>query len=155
MIKILFVCHGNICRSPMGQMIFADMVKKRGVESAFVIDSAATSTEEIGNGIYPPARQMLLSKGVPLIEHRAVQVRKEDYGKFDLFIAMDRWNVSNMKRIFGGDPDNKIHLMMEYAGQLKEVDDPWFSGDFLTTYEDLTLACQKLLDKLMKEHDLG
>lgn len=117
MTKILFVCHGNICRSPMAEFVMKDMVKKAGMESQFHIESAATSTEEIGNPVYPPARRKLAEHGIGSDGHAARQLRNEDYDRFDLLIGMDKANLRNMYRICGGDFDGKIHLLMEYAGR--------------------------------------
>ena len=117
MTKILFVCHGNICRSPMAEFVMKDLVKKAGMESQFHIESAATSTEEIGNPVYPPARRKLAEHGIVSDGHAARQLRNEDYDRFDLLIGMDKANLRNMYRICGGDFDGKIHLLMEYAGR--------------------------------------
>ena len=116
MIRVLFVCHGNICRSPMAEFIMKDLVKKAGLEQEFHIESAATSTEEIGNPVYPPARRKLAQHGISCEGKRARQLRREDYGDWDLLIGMDQANIRNMRRICGGDSEGKIHLMMEYAG---------------------------------------
>ena len=127
--KIMFVCHGNICRSPMAEFIFKDMVKKSGLENEFFIASSATSTEEIwggiGNPVYPPARAELAKHGISAEGKRAVQLKKEDYDKYDLFIGMDSANIRNMHRILGGDPDGKIHKLKDYSGSGGDVSDPW------------------------------
>lgn len=147
--KVLFVCHGNICRSPMAEYVMKDLVKKAGVENQFLIASAATSTEEIGNPVYPPARRKLAEHGISCQGHAARQLQAKDYQKYDLLIGMDNANIRNMRRICGGDPDDKIHLLMDYAGQPgKEVADPWYTGDFETTWQDVLSGCRGLLKAL-------
>ena len=149
MIKILFVCHGNICRSPMAEFIMKDLVKKAGLESRFHIESAATSTEEIGNPVYPPARRKLAEHGIDCAGKTARRLTSSDYGKYDLLIGMDRANLRNMHRIFGGDPDGKIHLMLEFAGRPSDdVRDPWYTGDFEAAWQDILAGCQGLLATL-------
>lgn len=154
MIRIMFVCHGNICRSPMAEFIFKDMVKKQGKEKDFMIASAATSTEEIRNGIgnpvYPPAKRELERHGLSCAGKRAVQLRKNDYDKYDYFIGMDSANIRNMARIFGGDPQKKISRLMAYTGRGGDVADPWYSGDFETAYRDIYAGCEGLLKSLTK-----
>ena len=126
MIKILFVCHGNICRSPMAEYVMKDLVKKAGLEAEFQIASAATSREEIGNPVYPPARRKLAEHGISCEGHAARQLRNRDYEEYDLLIGMDKANLHNMFRICGGDFNNKMHLLLEYAGRPdQEVVDPW------------------------------
>ena len=149
MVKILFVCHGNICRSPMAEFIMKDLVKKAGLEQEFHIESAATSTEEIGNPVYPPARRKLAQHGIDCAGKTARQLTAADYGRFDLLLDMDRANIRNMTRICGGDPQGKIHLLMEYAGHPgREVADPWYTGDFDATWDDVLAGCQGLLRKI-------
>ena len=149
LIKIQFTCHGNICRSPMAEYVMKDLVKKAGVENQFLIASAATSTEEIGNPVYPPARRKLAEHGISCQGHAARQLQAKDYQKYDLLIGMDNANIRNMRRICGGDPDDKIHLLMDYAGQPgKEVADPWYTGDFETTWQDVLSGCRGLLKAL-------
>lgn len=136
MVKILFVCHGNICRSPMAEFVMKDLVKKAGLESQLHISSAATSTEEIGNLVYPPARRKLAEHGISCAGKTAQQLTKGDYSQYGLLIGMDRANIRNMNRICGGDPDGKIHLLMEFADcPDAEVADPWYTGDFETTWQ--------------------
>ena len=151
MVRILFVCHGNICRSPMAEFILKDMVKKRHIEDNFVIASCATSTEEIyggvGNPVYPPAREQLRRHGISCEGKRAVRLTKSDYGKYDLLIGMDSMNIRNMLRILGGDPEGKIHLLKDYTTG-GEVSDPWYSGDFETAYNEIYEGCEALLDSL-------
>ena len=149
MTRILFVCHGNICRSPMAEFVLKDMVKKRGLEKRFVIESAATSWEEIGNPVYPPARRKIAENGITDIDHRAWQMTKADYDRYDMIICMDDNNVRNTMRITGGDPDNKISLLLDYtdrAGQ--QVADPWYTGNFDATWRDVTEGCEGLLKEL-------
>lgn len=152
--RILFVCHGNICRSPMAEFIMKAMVHERGLDDRFHIESAAVSTEEIGNGIYPPARSCLSFHGIPFDRSRtAWQIRRSDYDRFDLIICMDRSNLRWMKYIIPNDPENKIHLMMSFAAGTGAADvaDPWYTDDFETTYRDLTLGCSGLLKLLLEE----
>ncbi len=148
MIKILFVCHGNICRSPMAEFIFKDMVKKAGKEKDFYIESAATSDEEIfrgkGNPVYPPAREQLLLHGINPDGKCARRLTKEDYEKFDLLIGMDYMNIANMKRMLGEDSENKIKMLLDYCGG-GEVSDPWYTGRFKEAYECIYKGCDALL----------
>ena len=144
--KILFICHGNICRSPMAEFVFKALVKVYGLEDMFHIESAAVSTEEIGNPIYPPAKRCLTQHGIPFDNgKRARQVTREDYDKFDLLICMDESNVRRLRRIVGDDPDGKIHLMMGYTGDFRDVADPWYTGDFETTFQDVLAASEAFL----------
>lgn len=146
MIRILFLCHGNICRSPMAEFIFKDLVRKNGLEDQFYIESAATSTEEIGNSIYPPAKRCLNAHGIPFDKNKtARQITRADYDRFDLIIYMDRMNLRWLKWIIPDDPKNKIKLMMSYTGHDRDVADPWYTGDFETTYRDIMEASQMLL----------
>ncbi|MBO4578858.1 MAG: low molecular weight phosphotyrosine protein phosphatase [Clostridiales bacterium] len=137
MVKILFVCHGNICRSTLAQSMFQDMVNKRGLADRFYIDSAATSTEEIGNGPHYGTIGKLREVGIPLVPHRARQMTRADYKNFDYLIGMDSYNIRNMTRIAGGDPDGKIYLMLSFAGSTRSIADPWYTGNFDETYDDL------------------
>lgn len=154
MTKIMFVCHGNICRSPMAEFIFKDLTKKDGIENDFLVKSSATSTEEIWNGIgnpvYPPARQELNKHGISCEGKRAVQLTKEDYEKYDLFICMDSNNLRNAERIFGIDKDNKLHKLLEYCGETADVSDPWYTRRFDTAYNDILRGCEALLKVLKK-----
>ena len=138
MIKVLFVCHGNICRSTLAQSMFQDMINKRGLSDRFYIDSAATSREEIGNGPHYGTVSKLREVGIPVVPHRARQMTRADYDNFDYLIGMDSYNISNMTRIAGGDPDGKIYLMLSFAGSSRSIADPWYTGNFDETYNDLT-----------------
>lgn len=151
MIKVLFVCHGNICRSPMAQFVFEDMVSKRGLEDVFEIDSAATSREEIGNGVHSGTLRKLRQVGVPVHTHRARQITSEDYRRFDYIIAMERYNLSNLRRVIGEDADNKVHLLLSFAGIDRDIADPWYTGNFDVTYDDIKTGCAALLDFLLNE----
>ena len=146
MVTILFVCHGNICRSPMAEFVMKDLVKKAGLEDQFHIESAATSTEEIGNPVYPPARRKLAEHGIGCAGKTARQLTASDYNKFDLLIGMDRANLRNMHRICGDDPSSKLHLLMDYTDRPGDVADPWYTGDFETTWRDVLAGCRGLLD---------
>ena len=150
MIKILFVCHGNICRSPMAEFVLKDMVKKAGLADRFEIASAATSTEEIGNPVHRGTREKLRQVGISVAGKTAVQLRKSDYDKYDYLIGMDEWNIRNMLRMLGGDPEGKIHKLLEFAGSRRDVADPWYTGDFETTYQDVVTGCKELM-KMLKE----
>lgn len=148
MTKVLFVCHGNICRSPMAEFVMKDMVKKAGLEGQFRIASAATSTEEIGNPVYPPARRKLAEHGIGCDGHAARQLTSRDYGDYDLLIGMDQANLRNMRRICGGDPDGKLRLLLDYTDHPGDVADPWYTGDFEATWRDVQAGCRGLLDRL-------
>ena len=149
--RILFVCHGNICRSPMAEFVMKDLVQKAGRADDFYIESAATSTEELGNPVYPPARQKLAEHGISCKGKTARQIRRSDYAEFDLLIGMDRWNIRNMERIFGGDPDGKIHMLMDYTQRPGEVADPWYTGNFDATWRDVLEGCTALLEHCTTE----
>lgn len=145
MVKILFVCHGNICRSPMAEFVMKDLVRKAGRAEEFSIASAATSTEEIGNPVYPPARRMLAAHGIDCTGKTARQLRKSDYAQYDYLIGMDQANFRNMQRMCGGDPDGKIHLLLDFTDRPGQVADPWYTGDFQATWEDVLEGCEGLL----------
>ena len=145
MTKILFVCHGNICRSPMAEFVMKDLVKKAGLEDQFRIESAATSTEEIGNPVYPPARRKLAEHGIDCAGKLARQLENSDYDQYDLLIGMDRANLRNMHRICGGDFAGKLHLLMDYTDHPGDVADPWYTDDFETTWRAVLAGCQGLL----------
>lgn len=151
MIKILFLCHGNICRSPMAECVLKDMVDKLGRAGEFYIGSAATSREEIGNPIYPPAVRKLKAEGIPLSGHWAIQMTKADYDKYDLLLAADSANVRNIQRMAGGDPEGKIRRLLDYTSRPRDIADPWYTGNFDVTYDDIVEGCQALLDWLDKK----
>ena len=153
MIKILFICHGNICRSPMAEFIMKDLLTKQGLTDQFYVASAATSTEEIWNGVgnpvYPPARKELAKHGISCDGKRAVQVTKADYARYDYLICMDSNNVRNLERIIGADVDNKVNMLLDYAGrQGQSIADPWYTGDFGRTYKDIEEGLVGFLEHL-------
>ena len=150
--RILFVCHGNICRSPMAEFILKDLVEKAGIADNFEIASAATSTEEIGNDIYPPAKHILSQKGIKFESRQARQITRKDYDYYDFIIAMDENNLRNLRRMLGDDTKHKISLMMSYAGKHRDVADPWYTGDFETTYRDLIEGCEGFLRWLKEQY---
>lgn len=154
MTKIMFVCHGNICRSPMAEFIFKDMAKKNRVEDRFIIESSATSTEEIWNGIgnpiYSPAKDELEKHGISCKGKRAVQLKESDYDKYDYFICMDSNNIRNIKYIFPQDPQNKVHKLMEFTERGGDVADPWYSRKFDIAYNDIFDGCKALFESLTK-----
>lgn len=154
MIKILFVCHGNICRSTMAQSVLTHMVKEQGIEQQFYIDSAATSREEIGNPPHYGTRNKLYAEGIPLIPHEAVQMTRNDYLEYDYLIGMDTANIRNMNRIAGGDPKNKIYKLLTFADSGRDVADPWYTGDFDATYRDVVVGCEGFLRYLKKNEQI-
>lgn len=147
--KILFVCHGNICRSPMSEFVMKALVKERGLQDEFYIESAATSTEELGNPVYPPARQKLAEHGISTVGKYARQVESSDFEHFDYIVGMDRYNILNLKRVAPRSMEYKISLLLEHAGLHRDVADPWYTGDFEATWQDVNLGCSALLDKLI------
>lgn len=166
MIKILFICHGNICRSPMSEFILKDMVQKRGIAADFQIASAATSSEEIGNHIYPPARAELARHGIgrdaapcadacakklaaELARKTARRIRRDDYTEYDYLIAMESYNIRNMMRVFGSDPEHKICRLLDFTDHPADIDDPWYTGKFDVTYREIVEGCEGLLDRLV------
>jgi len=144
--KILFVCHGNICRSPMAEFVMKDLVRKEGLEDEFYIESAATSTEEIGNEVYFPAKRKLSEHGISCKGKTARQMTRSDYDRFNLLIGMDSWNIRNMNSICGGDPERKIHMLMDFTERKGDVEDPWYTRDFEATWRDVSEGCQCLLE---------
>ena len=150
-IKVLFICHGNICRSTMAESVMTYLVKEKGLEDKFYINSAATSREEIGNGPHYGTVNKLRSVGIPVVPHHAVQMTSEDYREYDYLIGMDTENIRNMNRISGGDSEGKIYKLMAFAGSGRDVADPWYTGDFDATYRDVNEGCRALLDYLINE----
>ena len=151
LIKVLFICHGNICRSVSAEYIFSMLVKEHGLEDSVTVDSAATSREEIGNTIYPPMEKALRNHDIPIGSHRARQVRREEYELFDLIIAMDEENMYYLSRILGEDRDKKIHYLMEYTDDPHaKIEDPWYTRDFEKAYRDIRRGCEGLIDMLLQ-----
>lgn len=148
MIKILFICHGNICRSPMAEFVLRDMVQKRGMADQFQIASAATSTEEIGNPPHRGTRGVLSRLGISTYGKYAVQMTKRDYNKYDYIIGMDSMNIRNIYRIIGDDPEEKVYRMLDFTEEPGDVDDPWYTGKFDLTYEKIRRGCEGLLEKV-------
>jgi protein-tyrosine phosphatase len=155
MIRVLFVCHGNICRSPMAEFVFKDMINKKQLQSDFYIASAATSTEEIWNGIgnpvYPPAQRELAKHGISCEGKRAVQLKKSDYDKYDYLIGMEGVNRRNMLRILGSDPEHKVSLLLDYSDRPRDIADPWYTGNFELTYRDIVEGCEGFLEYLRRK----
>lgn len=151
MIKILFVCHGNICRSTMAQSIFAHMAAEQGLSESFYIDSAATSREEIGNPPHYGTVNRLHQAGIPVVPHKARQMTRADYEEYDYLIGMDSANIRNMARIAGGDPEGKIYKLLSFAGSSRDVADPWYTGDFDATYADVEAGCRGFLSYLQEQ----
>ena len=153
MIKILFVCHGNICRSPMAEFILKDLVKMEGIEKEFYIASAATSTEEIGNPVHYGTRNKLKEYGISTEGKRAVQLKKEDCEKYDYFLGMDQANIRNMKRILGTEANGKIFRLLDFTDNPGDIADPWYTGNFDLTYNDVMEGCEKFLQYICDQHD--
>ena len=151
MVKILFVCHGNICRSPMAEFVLKDLVEKAGLSNGFHIESAATSTEELGNPVHRGTRKILTAKGISCEGKTARQINSDDYGAFDYLIGMDDENIRRMRYMLGGDPDNKIHKLLEFAESSRSIADPWYTGDFDATYRDVMEGCSALLRKVARQ----
>lgn len=149
--RVCFVCHGNICRSPMAEFVMKDLIEKNNLTARFHIASAATSTEEIGNPVHRGTRKKLREYGISTEGKTAVQLRKSDYDEYDYLIGMDDWNIKNILRITGGDPDHKVHKLLEYAGRSGDIADPWYTGNFDLTYDDVKAGCEGLLKALAEE----
>ena len=145
MIKILFVCHGNICRSTMAEFVFKDMVKKQGLQDDFLIESKATHRDELGSDTYWGTKEKLDKEGIPYTRRRATLMTREDYERYDYILGMDDENMFFIKKIVGSDPDNKVHLLMSYAGENRSIADPWYTGNFDETFNDVTAGCKGLL----------
>ncbi len=159
MIKVLFICHGNICRSPMAEFIMKDLVRKSGIANRFYIASVATSKEEIWNGVgnpvYPAAQAKLAEHGIDCAGKRAVQLTRMDYDKYDYLIGMDSANMRNMQRIVGADPKGKMYKLLQFAGAERDISDPWYTGDFEATYRDVLEGCEGLLAHLKAEYNIA
>jgi protein-tyrosine phosphatase len=147
MIKILFICHGNICRSTMAEFIMKDLVKKSHREQDFYIASAATSTEEIGNPVYYAAKQKLAEHGISCEGKRAVQITKKDYAQYDYILAMEEYNIRNMMRILKSDPEGKVHRLLDFTDNPRDIADPWYSRNFDLAYEEILEGCKALLER--------
>ena len=150
MTKILFVCHGNICRSPMAEFLMKELVRQDGRAEAFCIASAATSAEELGNPVYPPVRRKLAEHGIDCTGKTARQLTRRDYEDWDLLIGMDEENMAGMRRLFGGDPEGKLHMLLAYAGLNQDVADPWYTRDFDAAWQDVVVGCTALLNRLSR-----
>ena len=152
--KILFVCLGNICRSPMAEYVFKDIVAKNGQEKNFYISSAATSTEEIGNDMHYGAKDKLNERGIPYGKHKARQLRKEDYSKYDYIIAMENSNIRNIMRIIEEDKENKVHRLLDFTNNPRDIADPWYTGNFTVTYNDIVEGCTAFLNYLKEKNEI-
>ncbi len=151
--RIVFVCHGNICRSPMAESIFRDLLEKQGLSDRFSVDSAAVSAEELGNTVYPAAQTELVRRGLPRSAHTAWQLSSGDYDRYDFFVGMDMDNIHRMQRIFGGDRKKKIGLLLAYTDRPREVEDPWFTGRFSYVFDEIEEGCQAFLDELVRDEE--
>lgn len=154
MIKILFICHGNICRSTMSQFVFQHMVNNLNIADQFYIDSRATSTEELGNPPHRGTVTKMREMGIPVIPHRATQISWSDYHKFDYIIGMDTWNMRNLDRMLKGDPDGKVYKLLSFAGTDRDIADPWYTGNFDETYDDVVEGCEGLLAFLREKGEI-
>ncbi len=151
MVRILFICHGNVCRSSCAEYVFKDMIKKEGCSDDFYIESKATSTEEIGNGVYPPMERVLISHGITCSGHRARQMKKDDYDDFDLIIGMDSENMFYMKRLWPDDQGEKLRLLLDYTDNPREISDPWYTRDFEKAFKEIEEGCTALLEHLSEK----
>ena len=150
--KILFICHGNICRSPMAEFVLRDLIEKRGLTARISVASAATSTEEIGNPVHPGTRRKLSEHGIRCAGKTARQLTRLDYDEYDLLVGMDEYNMRNMRRMLGGDPEGKLVKLLAFCGETRNVADPWYTGDFEQTWQDVLRGCTALLDELCHEN---
>lgn len=148
--RIMFVCHGNICRSPMAEFLLKDMVQKEGLADRFIIESAATNREEIGNPVHRGTRDRLAREHITAVGKKAIQLTKADYDKYDLILGMDKANINNTLRIIGSDPDGKVHRLLDFSAHPRDIADPWYTGDFETTYDDIKEGCTDLLKQLRR-----
>lgn len=151
MIRILFVCHGNICRSPMAEILFRDLAKKRGAAERFYVYSSGTSDEEHGNPIYPPVKSLLRRKGIIFAPHNANKMTPAAGSEYDMLIGMDSYNLSNMRRIVGPENAHKCSLLLDYTDTPGSIDDPWYTDNFELAYEQILKGCEGLLDRLLSE----
>jgi len=151
MVKILFVCWGNICRSPMAEFIMKDMVEKRGIADQFLIESAAHTSEEIGNPVYPPAARELARHGISCAGKRARQISRADYSRYDWVIGMEQVNIRYMLRCFGQDPEKKVRRLLDFTDNPRDIADPWYTGEFRLTYREIVEGCESLLSFLLRE----
>lgn len=154
MIRVLFICHGNICRSTMSESVFTHMINQQNLSDQFIIDSAATSTEEIGNPPHRGTVKKLCEVGIPLVPHRARQITWKDYEKFDYIIGMDQWNIRNLNRMLKGDPDGKVYKLLSFAGTDRDIADPWYTGNFDVTYTDIVEGCEGFLAYLKRQRKI-
>ena len=155
MIKVMFVCLGNICRSPMAEFVFKDMIKKQGHEKDFYINSSATSYEEIGNDIHYGTKDKLIQKGIPFEKRKATKFVKEDYNKYDYIIGMEESNIFNIKRIIGNDLEHKVYKLLDFSDNPRDIADPWYTGNFEITYNDIVKGCKSFLEYLKSENNEG
>ena len=149
MTKIMFICHGNICRSPLAEFVMKDMVKRRGLSGKFLIASSATSGEEIGNPVFPPIQDLMRRRGIPFKDRSAVRLQPGDYAKYDLFVAMDENNLRNIRRIFPDDPREKVYKLLSFCGEDGDIADPWYYGNFEAVYEQIARGCSALLERCL------
>lgn len=149
-IRVLFICHGNICRSPMSEFVMKDLVRKAGLEHTISIESAAMHRDELGGDTHPGTKGILDANGVPYAPRAARLVTKDDYSSFDYLIGMDRYNLADMQRLFKNDPEGKLSLLLDWAGYSRDIADPWYTGDFQTTFDDVDAGCIALLEHLKR-----
>ena len=150
MTSVLFICHGNICRSTMAEFVMKDIIEKRGLSDEVYVESAATTTEELGNDTYPGTKRVLDAHGIPYTKRHARQTAKRDYDKFDYIVAMDAENLGGLRRIYGPDPEGKVSLLLDWTGVSRDIADPWYTGDFETTYDDVEAGCIALAEHLAR-----